>query len=68
MKPKFNNFLFEGVIFKITKILMPINQIGFWNSVVFDSEHTLLIWNGSKHLQPPWMSKLKPKTQVEVKR
>jgi len=41
VKQRFNKFLFEEVIFKTTKILLPIYQIDFQSSVVFGRENTL---------------------------
>jgi hypothetical protein len=41
VKQRFNKFQVEEVIFKTTKILLPIYQIDFRSSVVFGRENTL---------------------------
>ncbi len=57
MKQNFNKFIFEKVILKTTKILLPINQIDFQSGVIFGRENTL----------PDLKSEQTPVTTLDVK-
>jgi hypothetical protein len=53
----------------MTKILWPVNQINFWNNVIFDREHTLLDLKWEYTLATTLdVQKFKPKTQMAAKR
>jgi len=41
MKHKFNKLLSKGVIFKTTKIQLPVSQIDFQNTTIFNRGSTL---------------------------